>query len=318
MRDTKSLLLLLVSILLIVASLALLWTWGYHYGKDKLTKTDTIYVRDTSNANSFLNRNDSIQKIYAAVDNLNTIDSALNEANNLNYNLNDKLQEFGRLKNEISELVQKPISKNDISSAQLKIGDLQNKVDKLKTQNNNIEKENQRLSVLLDQIKSEQIVAKSTDTTTTVIVDSINNSNPNSTKASSSNTLNNASFNNLTVAAFEAFNNSVIETDKASNTIKLSGEVTFINHTDVNRGEIMVVITEPDGKTLIPTSWDTGTFETSDGRKIFSAKIKFDSPKGEAKKLNFSVEAEHFYAGTYSICLYQNGIQVSKTTKTLE
>jgi len=108
MRDAKSLLLLLVSLLLVLVSFGLLWTWGYRfYNKnDEITKAPVKIVVVDSNA--IANRvRDSLQTVYAET--LQSLDSqyksTLSNSDSLKTQLDIKLDEFYRLSNEIAALL---------------------------------------------------------------------------------------------------------------------------------------------------------------------------------------------------------------------
>ena len=76
MRDTKSLLLLLVSLLLVLVSFVLIWTWGYsYYTKSENAKTNAIQPAADSAAIAGKLR-DSLQKVYDAT--LQDMDMQLN------------------------------------------------------------------------------------------------------------------------------------------------------------------------------------------------------------------------------------------------
>jgi hypothetical protein len=70
------------------------------------------------------------------------------------------------------------------------------------------------------------------------------------------------------------------------------------NILDLQSAEVVVVITDPSGKSLNTEVWDVGSFETkTDGRKIYTRKVKFEYNKGEAKHLIFSLEPDNFEKG---------------------
>src|SRR5258705_12639923 len=106
MRDTKSLLLLLVSLLLILVSFGLLWTWVYRfYNKNDVAKVDTRSVMDSvAIAN---NMRDSLQNVYnTTLHELDVqLDSTLANTDSLKNELDIKLGEFYRLRNEITAIL---------------------------------------------------------------------------------------------------------------------------------------------------------------------------------------------------------------------
>ena len=72
--------------------------------------------------------------------------------------------------------------------------------------------------------------------------------------------------------------------------------------------EVVVVVSDPSGKSLNTEVWDAGSFETkTEGRKIYTRKVRFEYNKGEPKQLIFSLEPENFEKGIYKISLYHNG-----------
>ena len=107
MRDTKSLLLLLVSLLLVVVSFVLIWTWGYSFytqNNDAKNKIATASVDSASNMNPI---KDSLEKIYTAtLQDLDIqLDSTITHTDSLKSELDVKLAEFYRLRNEIARIL---------------------------------------------------------------------------------------------------------------------------------------------------------------------------------------------------------------------
>ncbi len=101
-------------------------------------------------------------------------------------------------------------------------------------------------------------------------------------------------------------------------TTRLSGSMNVINNVETNElVEMFVVILQPDGKPLKQSAWNTGSFETKEGTRIYSCKLRFDCAKGENKSLSFSVPSTEFQKGKYSILVYHKGIMVAKGTKQL-
>src|SRR6187401_2252218 len=107
MRDAKSLLLLFVSLLLVLVSFVLIWTWGYrYYSKNDEYKVNAKIVITDSNA--LANRiRDSLQQIYnETLHKLDTqLDSTLLSSDSLKAQLDLKLGEFFRLSHEITAIL---------------------------------------------------------------------------------------------------------------------------------------------------------------------------------------------------------------------
>jgi hypothetical protein len=307
MKDYKSILLIFVSLLLLTVSLALLWTWGYNYGKKKYSPPTSVGV--DSLGNKILTK-DSLNQLYInALNNLNTLDLALSKADSLKLDITFKLSEFNHLRDEIATLLSNPTDIEGLSQAQQKIGVLQTKVDDLRKQNLAIQKENKRLGILLDKL------AKVGDSGNDIIADAktITEQKLTPDKPNPSGVLTISDLNMVGLANDDI---NLTETDLADNLNRFTGSFLVRNNLSQNAfGEVMVVIVQPNGKILQSSSWDSGTFETKDGRKIYTIKVKFDCNKGELKKVPFSVSADQYEKGNYQVMLYQNGNLITKVSK---
>jgi hypothetical protein len=80
---------------------------------------------------------------------------------------------------------------------------------------------------------------------------------------------------------------------------------------------MMVVIIKPDGKVLKGSGWDAGTFNTPEGKKIYSYKFSFAYTRGDAKRLSFSLKGGALDKGNYTMEIYNNGMMIGKVTKSL-
>ena len=94
----------------------------------------------------------------------------------------------------------------------------------------------------------------------------------------------------------------------------------FISKNGSNTEEIVefyIVIVQPDGSVLQKSTWESGTFSTMNGRKIYSGKIKAGFTGGEIKRTTFKITTDKFQKGNYSLHLYRNGQIIAKTNKNL-
>ncbi len=322
MRDAKSLLLLLVSLLLILVSFGLLWTWGFRfYNKnDEIIKEPSKIVIVDSNV--LANRvRDSLQKVYAeTLKSLDSqLDSTINNTDSLKTQLDIKLDEFYRLSNEIAFLLKTRNVNTNFKAAKQKIGELQNKVEDIKVKNQVVEKENDKLADVLINLKKpekpQDTNSKKPDFNTKQIV-------PQNNSQSERNNPTFAVFiaNDLKLTAMTANQDErEIETSAADQTEKLVGSFNVVNNiSQLSNVEIVVVIIQPDGKHLKTSGWESGTFNTPEGKKIYSYKLNFMYAKGEAKRLNFSLRsAEKYQKGNYTMQVYYNGIMIGRLVKTL-
>ncbi|MFT3912189.1 MAG: hypothetical protein QM737_22370 [Ferruginibacter sp.] len=316
MKDSKSILLLVVSVLLILVSCALLWTWGYNFSNFTKDKQSTVFVVKDSTAATNATR-DSLKKIYeATITNLGTLDSTWTHADSLKNDLDIKLSEFYKLRNDISIILKNPVKKEDLDLAKQKIGELQKKVNQLRDRNTDVETENQRLHQVLQQLTSvpKDGAAPPPVAPAPAKQAGLKNDQPVENMMPAS----------LFTASDMRLISIMVEGDKeqeASNALqvdKLVGSFNVKNNlSQFSNTEIVVVVTQPDNKVLQASAWESGRFETKEGTKVYSCKVKFEYAKGENKHLTFSISSDKFQKGTYTMQLYSNGNLIGKATKTL-
>ncbi|MBL0146417.1 MAG: hypothetical protein IPP48_12405 [Chitinophagaceae bacterium] len=221
-----------------------------------------------------------------------------------------RLSEFYKLRTEINTILKSNPNAVDLGVARQKIGELQQKVEDLRNRNNDVEAENKRLYALLQQLntntkKSEQPLRVSSKTAITETPQIFQTAVASLFTASQ-----------LKLAAISSENNA--ETTNADNVDKLVGSFVVKNNGQLSGAEIIIVVTQPNGKVLKNSAWETGLFETKeDGRKMYSQKLRFDYTKGEIKRCNFSLSADKYPKGNYTLQIYHNGVLIANTVKTL-
>ncbi len=309
MKDSKSLLLIIVSFLLIAVSLVLLWTWGYKIGNQKGVDDGKIYVISDTTRSTMPDKDSLFHLYFEAMHNLSDLDSALDKADSLKSDINNKLGEFYQLRDELLGMLNKPIDRKGIKDADKKMGELQKRMDQLKIQNNNIEKENKRLSALLNRLPAEMRVRPVVADTAAVVAISSDVPVSNAGEMVSGLTF---------FGAMERDGESLVS-DSAATMEKLTGNFTFVSpKDDAATGVIYIVVTTPDGKVMRSTSWDTGAFETKEGRKIYTSSVKYEAMPGETQQLSFAVPYDSFQPGEYQIELYNNGVKIANGVKVLK
>jgi len=313
MRDARSLILLLVSLLLVLVSLILLWTWGYRfYNKNDEFKVAAKVVITDSNALGNRIR-DSLQKIYnETLYKLDTrLDSTLLNSDSLKRELDVKLGEFFRLSKEITAILNKRNNNYaDFNIAGQKINELQTKVEDMKAKNQVVENENRKLGDLLEQEKKMESVSQK----------SIKPSSPDINNAPEKNNPGYSVFtaSEMALSAITLSDDKESETSVADETRKLVGTFTVTNNnSQLSNAEVLVVVQQPDGHVLKNSEWESGSFNTPEGKKIYSYKLNFNYSKGEPKRLFFSLKADKYQKGNYSMQVYYNGIVIGKIFKTL-
>lgn len=310
MKDSKSILLLVVSVLLILVSFALLWTWGYQFNDLTKAKSGTVFVIKDSTAAANATR-DSLKRVYTAtINSVGTLDSTWLTADSLKGNLDIKLSEFYKLRNEIAILLKNPGSKADIDNAKTKIGELQKKVEQLRDRNVEVERENARLKSVLEQLSAGN-TKDAVQNLRTAVFDNKPSPEKNTPVAV-------FAASDLKLSAMMVEDDKEQETYQAIQTDKMIGTFTVRNNNAAfNNAEIVIVVLQPNGRVLQNSGWESGSFETREGKKIYSSKLRFEYNKGEAKHLSFSLSTNNFEKGNYTMQIYQNGLMIGKMSKTL-
>ncbi len=315
MKDTKTSLLLLLSLVLLTLSLVLLSIWGYQFyytGKTNNLKNiaGSTAVSVTEQKTNAIR--DSLQKEYAStiIKLDNRIESTKNAADSVIGNVDSKLEEINKLKKEIAIILKRDNGPQNLDNAREKINDLQQKVEQLRNRNLDVEKENKRLNVLLEKL-----------TNTKADVEENNKKTNSANKTVNDKLVSTPTFivTELRLTALmtneEEKEN---ETNDADDTEKMAGSFIFqCSNYEATGADVIVVVLQPNGKVLQNSVWETATFDTPEGRKTYSAKLHFDCSKGEAKRLLFSLTTDKFESGNYTVQLYFHGAVVSKLIKTL-
>ena len=122
----------------------------------------------------------------------------------------------------------------------------------------------------------------------------------------------------MRITALTVTDNSEIETSQAFQTDKLVCSLTLKNNNfQNNTGDIFIVVLQPNGQTLQKSTWESGTFQSNDGKKIYSCRLHFDYSKGETKQLLFSLNAANYIKGNYTMQVYCKGVLIGKIVKLL-
>ena len=300
MKDNKSLLLALLAGGLII-------TWVYHiYDKSQYSNhTKEVFVKDSTAVAEAVS--DSLRKYYSrTLDQLGVEKLQIDSTNNLlKGELGAKITEINNLRFEIGTILKRRnLTQADLSEARTKIGDLQQKIDDLKSENTSLAEERTKLNGILAQLNGE-----------------MNSLQQDMQKVSAENKelsqkINDASVFIASEIKFAAINirsdQKEIETSQQKKANKFVTSFTVQNNIlDLQNAEVVVVVSDPSGKSLNTEVWDAGSFETkTEGRKIYTRKVRFEYNKGEPKHLIFTLEPDSFEKGTYKLSLYHNGVRI--------
>ena len=295
-------------------SVGLTGTWVYHlYDKTQYSKRRTeVYIKDSIAVAQGVQ--DSLQKIYShTINNLDAqLDSTKSTAGLLKGELGAKLDEINRLRNEIATILKKNnVKKEDLDLARSKAVQLQQLVSELQSKNSTIEEEKQQIASVLDkvniQVKGLETTNQQLDQENKVLTEKIN--------LASTFVASEIKFSPITVK-----NDKEVETGSAKKASKLV--VSFAVQNNINQYEnadVYIIVTQPDGRILENNDvWEKSTITTTTGARLnYTRKVRFDYQKGETKRLLFSLNADEYLKGTYTLQIYHNGNMIGQVMKVL-
>jgi hypothetical protein len=304
MRDNKSVLLALLAAGLVI-------TWVYHiYDKNQYSNhTTEVFVKDSSTVAKAVT--DSLRGFF--IHTLDQLDPEKIQVDSLTTILSDsvwiqKLVAVNQLRLDIRNILeQKDISKKDLSTVKIKIDTLQIRMIELEKEGTIMKNENKKPNGELTQLSNE-------DNTQQNKKEELGK-NKNQSKKSNDISLFVAS--GIRFAAYKVQpDQKEIETTQQDEANKfVSSFIVKNNITGFQVAEIIIVVSDPSGKSINPEVWDAGSFETkTEGRKVYTRKLQFEYNKGETKRLQFSLEPENFEKGTYKLSLYYNGIRIGESS----
>lgn len=303
-----------MALALLVLSLSLLGTWAY-YAKKRSSDTVSPVVTPAGTpgmsamAPVTAATKDSLHNIYAATIRELDIqaDSTQRNLDTLKSHLVNKLEESGRLRSEITALLKGgQMNTDEVIIIKQKIATLQQKVEELRRINQDVEEENRRLKSLLAAVANRQ-PADAGGSFTTAQYKTATGTVPGPAG--------NVLVSDLRLRAVQTDNDREQETTDAQQAEKMVGS--FVARGNGDAGDIMVVVLQPDGRVLQNSTWDSGSFDTREGKKIYSVKMRFDGNRGESRPYLFSIGAERFMRGNYTMQIYQNGTLIARLTKIL-
>jgi hypothetical protein len=298
MRDNKSLLLALLAGGLII-------TWVYHiYDKTQYSnRAKEVFVNDSSAVARAIS--DSLRAFF--IHTLDQLDPAKIQVDTGNGKPLDSswMEKFGAI-NQLRNDIRATLEQKDIS--QEKLNAVKKKIDTLQIRMIDLERE----EISLNENKKPEESVRVSDEVTTPQNKKVEAGLPkNNSKKTAAPPLFVAS--GIHFAAYKVQPDSKeVETTQQNEASKFISSFTVRNSlTGFPTAEIIVVVSDPSGKSVNPEVWDAGSFETkSEGRKIYTRKVRFEYNKGEPKHLSFSLEPENFEKGTYKLTLYHNGVRI--------
>lgn len=307
-KEKRITFLILLAVFLLLAAFVLLMIWAFVFNMgrpEKATKaneTKTAMLHQANTAN-----NAQQEKYEATWSQLNQqLDVANSSADSIQANIELKYNEFTQIRKDIAQLLDDSKTPAEMEAASDKLLLLQQRLDEWRKKYNDVAAENIRLSNLLRQLTG-------------------NNSRP----AAGPVSMNNANSQPVIDAeesrategakAVPGMQAQLVqlraETDGDNANIK--GNLDVSSNFNTASVEMYVIITQPDGKPLRQSGWNSGSFDTREGARIYSCKLRFDIDKGQNKTLNFTVPTHTIQKGTYHVLVYHKGQMIARSSKSL-
>lgn len=223
--------------------------------------------------------------------------------------------------------------------------ELNRKVDKLIDRNNEIENENRKLSEKLKSLsdainlprtekQSGQHLSKNTRPkaeTQAPVTEKVKKSNlVTSTEVAKSEPVSKPAasphvsstepnyLEGISLTAFCVINSNEFETSLAMRTDKLVGTLRLPSHAIAQAAsEIYIVLLQPDGRVLQKSPWESGTFLSVSGKKIYTCKLSANQASAGNNQLNFSLPSDSFQQGLYTLQVYYGGKLIGELKKPL-
>ena len=303
MRDSKNLLLLLVSV-------GLLGTWIYHlYDKSRYgNHLGQVLVKDTMATQEAIR--DSLQKLFA--EKTLQLDTTKSVTDSLRGSLDSTMSKIFGLRRQISDILKNRNATNtDLKRARALIAEYQEQIEEMKAQNTDLEAERTRLNGVLTQLNDEMKGLQDN-------VEKITRQNKELTETISEASTFIASDMRLSIVTTKSGNKET-EVTSARKADKLIFSFTLQNNIASTASyDVYVVILQPDNKVLQTDVWGTNHFDSkTEGTKAYTTKVHFEYNKGERKNVIYTIQPDNFLSGTYTMQVYQNGVSLGETTKQL-
>lgn len=279
MKDTKSILLLLVSLLLI-------GTWVFHiYDKSKYASVTTVLPKsDTVATNKSFN--DSLNALYQTT--VVQLEDVKFGKDSLTYELQSKIKEIDTLRYEIARMLNVTnLTKEDLKNALIKIQLLQQKISGVYQQTTTTStNQNQSNSVVQTNNKKTQATVLNEE----VVLQA----------------------NEIKMQAIKKPENSTDNSEDATDQFRVSF-VVKPNRSTTGSGNVYLILKDPLGNIVQDDQWIAGVFNSkNDGLMKYSRKLNFDYSNGDVQKINTSIPVNKLGGGGYQVQIYYNGQSIGK------
>lgn len=294
--NRKALFLVIFSLIIVTASFLMISVWAYqeYFSKKQPGEKIALISNLPKNSNDL-----ALSKSTTNLDKPTVITSGISELDTT-LSLDEKQKEYDRLKNE---LVNSALARQTPSDSILqRIAFLENSILELNNRNEQVAEDNRKLGRLLKEmsnIRGEKNIKRQVSSS----VDNV----PVKEEEGSSVKVTNISL----VAAISGGESS--PTLPASKAEEL--QVFFnVKNSNQKTGVFSIVILLPDGRVLRQSGWETGVFNTSTGKKVYTAQVHLNE---DSEAMQLTVKSPNLTDGIYTIQIYFEGNLVGQLRKRL-
>ncbi|MEO6844884.1 MAG: hypothetical protein ABI184_06900 [Ginsengibacter sp.] len=308
MKDSKTLFLMILALVLVTSSFVLISIWGYRYyfqQKNDLPVSKSKGKKQQETAEKL--HYDSLQNFTDS--SVGYLDSpsqnqGLNNSDSLSKTLQIKLIEYKKIQEEIAEILKnKAVLKNRVDETK-RISELQKNIDSLNKKKEEMILENEKMNQMLTQ----KVQLRS------AVTQSDNFKNATTVQPTALPLL-------VSHLKFEAINDKgdyEKQTMLASQASKFEGSFEInINPKMNNASEIFVKILQPNGRPILNASSGFSILEADAGKSSYSLVLHFDKNKDNHARLKFSIATDVFHKGRYTMQIYHNGVMIGRMQRTL-
>lgn len=308
-KEKRITFLILLAVFLLLAAFVLLMIWAFVFNMGRPEKANKSNEPKTAMLHQANTANNAQQEKYEATWNqLNQqLDVANSSADSIQANIEIKYNEFTQIRKDIAQILEDNRTPAQMEAAADKLLQLQQRLEEWRKKYNDVAAENIRLSNLLRQLTGNNKAA--------AIPASENATHSIASKAMAEESLTEGA----TTASAPAIQAQLVQlrAETEGDNAQIKGHLDVSSNFNNSSVEMYLVITQPDGKPLRQSGWNSGSFDTREGARIYSCKLRFDIDKGQNKTLNFTVPTHTIQKGTYHVLVYHKGQMIARSSKSL-
>lgn len=281
MKDTRNVLLLIVSLCLVA-------TWGYHlYDKSKYAASvkEVVPVKDSLALQSRIN--DSLRTAYHTL--LQQLDASRNVVTSDSISTVIALHETDSLRTEIAAiLAMNNITKEDLKRAEQKIKQLQQRLS-------------QSAGVTVQSPADTRLTVS-----TSVPVKPEYNSKSQTTQPA-------YTVSGISFRAMEQGSEQPTAKADAAAALRIGGVLQTAAAVAGN-ADVFLVVTDPAGDVVQDDPWQSGMFTTAaDDRLAYTRKVNVSAKRGEPGRIAVNLKLPAFNKGAYNVQFYLNGVRIGRS-----